>query len=46
MLNLAKKLGLKAKSLKTDIVKVYIQKIRVNRIMEQLNKLFKENSDW
>ena len=45
-LNLAKKLGLKTKRLKTNIVKEYIQKILANRTIAQLDKLFNENSDW
>ena len=45
-LNLTKKLDLKTKNLKSDIIKERIQKIRANRIMVQLDELFKSNLDW
>lgn len=44
-LNLVKKLGLKIKNFKSDIVKECIQKIWANKIITQLNKLFNNNSD-
>ena len=44
--NLAKKLDLKTKNLKNNIVKEYIQKIWANRIIAQLHELFKSNLDW
>ena len=38
-----KKLGLKTKRLKIDMVKKCIQKIWANRVMAQLDTLFNEN---
>ncbi len=44
-LNLAKKLGLKTKNLKTDIVKERIEQIWANRTLTGLDKLFANNPD-
>ncbi len=44
-LNLAKKLGLKTKNLKTDIVKEQIEQIWANRILTRLDKLLANNQD-
>ncbi len=44
-LNLVKKLGLKTKNLKTNIVKERIEQIWANRILAGLDKLF-ANPDW
>ncbi len=46
MLNLAKKLGLKTKNLKTDIVKERIEQIWANRTLAGLDKLFANKPDW
>ena len=45
-LNLTTKLGLKTKNLFSTLVKEHIQSIWANRIVGQLDALFKENSDW
>ena len=45
-LNLAKKLGLKIKSLKVNLVKVQIGKIWANRTIAELDILFINNPDW
>ena len=41
-----RKLGLKTKKLKTEIVKGRTQKIWANRTITQLDELFKENLGW
>ncbi len=45
-LNLAKKLGLKTKNLKTVIVKERIEQIWANRTLARLDELFANNPDW
>ncbi len=45
-LNLAKKLELKTKSLKVDIVKERIGQIWVNRIITELDAFFTNNLNW
>ena len=45
-LNLAKKLGLKTKNVKNNLVKERIRQIWANRIMAGLDKLFANNPDW
>ena len=45
-LNLAKKLGLKIKSLKVNLIKEQIGEIWANRIIAELNVLFTNNPDW
>ena len=45
-LNLAKKLGLKTKSLEIDLVKVQIGEIWANRTIAELDALFTNNPDW
>ncbi len=45
-LNLAKKLGLKTKNLKADIVKERIEQIWANRTLAELDELFANNMDW
>ena len=45
-LKLTKKLGLKMKNLKTEIVKKRIRKIKANRIIAKLDLLCKNNSNW
>ncbi len=46
ILNLAKKLGLKTKNLKTDILKEQIEQIWANRILAGLDEFFANNPDW
>ncbi len=45
-LKLAKKLGLKTKNLKAEIVKERIRQIWMNRTIAELDLLFKNNPDW
>ncbi len=45
-LNLTKKLGLKTKNLRADIVKEQIGQIWAHRTIVKLDLLFKNNSDW
>ncbi len=45
-LNLAKKLGLKTKGLKVDVVKERIGDIWANRTIAELDVLFTNNPDW
>ena len=45
ILNLAKKLGLKNKNLKINLVKAQISEIWVNKTITELNILFTNNSD-
>ncbi len=45
-LNLAKKLGLKTKNLRADIVKERIGQIWTHRTIAELDLLFKNNPDW
>ncbi len=45
-LKLVKKLGLKTKNLKAEIVKERIGQIWANRTIAELDLLFKNNSDW
>ncbi len=45
-LKLAKKLGLKTKNLKAEIVKERIEQIWVNKIIAELDLLFKNNLNW
>lgn len=45
-LKLAKKLGLKTKNLKNDLVKERIGQIWANKTMARLDKLFANNPDW
>ena len=46
MLNLAIKMGLKTRNLSSTLVKEHIQLIWANKIIGQLDALFKENPDW
>lgn len=46
MLNFTKKLGLKIKNIKNDLVKERIEQIWAIRIMAELDKLFANNLDW
>ncbi len=46
MLNLIKKLGLKIKNLKIDIVKERIEQIWANKILAGLDELFANNLNW
>lgn len=46
ILNLIKKLGLKTKNAKNDIVKEWIGQIWANKIQTGLNKFFFNNFDW
>ncbi len=41
-----KKLGLKIKNLKTDIVKEQIKQIWANKTLARLDELFANNPDW
>lgn len=45
-LNLTKKLGLKKKNLKVEIVKERIEQILDNKTIAKLNLLFTNNPDW
>ncbi len=45
-LKLAKKLGLKTKNLKAEIVKERIWQIWANRMIAELDLLFKNDPDW
>ncbi len=45
-LNLAKKLGLKTKGLKVDVVKERIGDIWANKTIAELDVLFMNNPDW
>ena len=45
-LNLAKKLGLKIKSLKVDLIKERIGEIWANKIIVKFDVLFINNLDW
>ncbi len=46
ILNLVKKLGLKTKNLKVDIVKERIGQIWANKTIAELDVLFTNNPDW
>ncbi len=46
ILNLVKKLGLKNRSLKVDVVKERIGEIWANRTIAELDVLFTNNRDW
>ena len=45
-LNLAKKLGLKTKSLKIELVKLQTREIWANGTIVELDVLFTNNPDW
>ena len=45
-LNLAKKLGLKTKSLKVDLIKAQIGEIWANKTIAEMDILFTNNPDW
>ena len=45
-LSLAKRLGLKTKSVKVDLVKAQIGEIWANRMIIELDVLFTNNPDW